>query len=160
MSGLRPTVVERVSRVRVEGRQLLNTVEFGTQDALAVEIERKYRSGIMNAEAVGFRPLEFRQRRGGGTEFIRQELLEFSTVAVPANAGALQIGRGVEGNVAGPEGQLTNEDLEGLLRTLEIAHARLRPTPDDRLRQKIWSYEPKSRFLGNGSHGVIGQKRG
>jgi hypothetical protein len=81
-----------VPRVWTEGRQLLNTVRFDKGDGFAAEVERKFRSGVLKAQSVGFRPLEFEERRGGGFEFTRSELLEISAVAIPMNAGALRRG--------------------------------------------------------------------
>lgn len=57
-----------------------------------------YRQGFLKATSVGFRPLEFKERemddeesRGfwGPTEFMKQELLEYSSVPVPAHPEAL-----------------------------------------------------------------------
>lgn len=55
-----------------------------------------YKQHFMNAISVGFSPEEFNfdEERGGfGINFIRQELLEYSTVPVPANPEALQLAR-------------------------------------------------------------------
>lgn len=50
--------------------------------------------GMLNATSVGFRPLEFtRDEERGGLNFVRQSLLEWSIVPVPANAEALIVAR-------------------------------------------------------------------
>jgi hypothetical protein len=46
-------------------------------------------SEFINACSVGFRPLEFEPNGLGGTDFIRQSLLEWSIVPVGANANAV-----------------------------------------------------------------------
>ena len=88
----RRTPIGTVPRVWVENRILFNTVRFDEDDAFAADIARKYRSGVLRAQSVGFRPLEFEERRGGGFEFTRAELLEISGVAIPMNAHALRKG--------------------------------------------------------------------
>jgi hypothetical protein len=53
------------------------------------------RLGILNACSVGFKPLEYvRDDARGGINFLRQSLLEWSVVPVPANAEALVTARG------------------------------------------------------------------
>jgi HK97 family phage prohead protease len=81
-----------VPKVWVENRKLFNTVRFDEDDRFAAEIARKYRSGVLRAQSVGFRPIEFKERRGGGIEFTRAELLEISAVSIPMNAQALRKG--------------------------------------------------------------------
>ena len=50
----------------------------------------------------------------------------------------------------GSEGHLTTEDLGRPLRAVEAAHAGLRPSLDDRLRQKIHELRAELRFWGRG----------
>ena len=84
-----------VPKVWIENRQLLNTVKWDDGDPVAREIRGKYERGIMKAESVGFRPLEFEEIRDKnsnfqGMRFIRQELVEISAVPVPMHPMALQ----------------------------------------------------------------------
>ena len=80
-----------VPRVWVEGKQLLNIVRWDEEDPFAKFIKGKYERGVMKAQSVGFRPLDFKQRTDGGKgiEFLKQELLEISAVSVPAHPSAV-----------------------------------------------------------------------
>ncbi len=61
-------------------------------------IYQLYLGGFMNAVSVGFMPDErVWSDEQGGIKFLTQELLEFSTVPVPANPNALQIARSTGG---------------------------------------------------------------
>lgn len=79
-----------VPKVWVEGKQLLNTVKWDEEDPLGKFIKGKYERGIMRAESVGFRALEYDALPNGGINFKRQELLEISAVPVPAHPAALR----------------------------------------------------------------------
>ena len=61
--------------------------------SFAQQVKGLVRESVLKATSVGFRPLKFSfskdKSRGGGIDFIEQELLEFSVVGVPANAEAL-----------------------------------------------------------------------
>jgi phage head maturation protease len=58
-------------------------------------VYKMYKTGFLNAVSVGFNPLEYErlEEKGPngqqGTHFKRWELLEFSAVPIPSNAGAL-----------------------------------------------------------------------
>lgn len=78
-----------VPKVWVEGKQLLNSVKFDEQDPLGAFIKGKYERGIMRAESVGFRAIEW-EEQGNGIHFLKQELLEISAVPVPAHPAALR----------------------------------------------------------------------
>lgn len=94
-----------VPKIWVEGKQLLNTVNWDDADELARFIKGKYERGIMRAVSVGFRPLEFKARedkesdgmRRPGFHFTKQELLEISAVPVPMHPRALQKAMGERG---------------------------------------------------------------
>lgn len=77
-----------------DAKQLLNTVRFDEEDDFAAFIKGKYSRGIMKAESVGFRPLEFEEIESkgmfGSFKFTKQELLEISLVSIPANPKALR----------------------------------------------------------------------
>jgi len=72
---------------------LVATVKFASGEyPFAATIEKLYRSGFLNAVSVGFLPLEEpipRTDGGIGYEYTKQELLEISAVAVPAQPDAL-----------------------------------------------------------------------
>jgi HK97 family phage prohead protease len=87
------TPIGRSTWVGIDGNRLLSTVEFAPTP-FAQEVEMLYRQRFLRAVSVGFRPQEFNLRRakGGaveGVEYTKQELLEISAVAVPANPHAL-----------------------------------------------------------------------
>lgn len=69
------------------------TFEFRqpANDADFVNVVRSaWEQGILNAASVGFNPLKWSEREDGGRDYQEQELLEWSIVPVPANAGALR----------------------------------------------------------------------
>jgi HK97 family phage prohead protease len=91
--------VGKASDIRVQrdeaGERLRATAEFTPPDMseFGHMVGRMFEDGFLNAVSVGFRPLEwtFNEERGGfmPIDFIKQELLEFSAVPVPANPEAL-----------------------------------------------------------------------
>ena len=56
---------------------------------LADTVFELYKGGFMNAWSIGFIPIESSDRDGGGREFKKWELLEYSAVLVPDNPEAL-----------------------------------------------------------------------
>ena len=86
-------VIGRVGRVEISGKQLLaSKSQFDMEDPFAATISGKYERGFMRAVSVGFRPLDFAFMGddSGGVDFKSQELLEVSTVGVPAHPAALR----------------------------------------------------------------------
>lgn len=83
-------MVPRIWRV---GNQLRNNVKFDSENAFAADIERKFREGFLKAQSVGFKALEFEERKASsgrdGFKFTKAELLEISAVAIPMNQAAL-----------------------------------------------------------------------
>ncbi len=81
--------VGKAVSVGIEGGQLVAEMEFADHE-LAKTVQRLYEGGFMRAFSVGFRAKQnmFNEERGG-VDFKEQELLEFSTVPVPANPMAL-----------------------------------------------------------------------
>jgi HK97 family phage prohead protease len=76
---------------------LCSVAEFMTQDIspFAHSIFRMFEEGYLRAVSVGFKPLKYDRLMdeddewNGGYRFIKQELLEFSAVPIPANPEAL-----------------------------------------------------------------------
>lgn len=86
--------VGRSSREWVERALLMSTPDFTPADLYPFGhmIGRMVQGGWLNAASVGFRPLEWSYRddaRGFGVDFLKQELLEYSIVPIPANPEAL-----------------------------------------------------------------------
>lgn len=77
----------------IESNALKSRAQFVEREIspFAYMIFQLYVGRYMRATSVGFRPLEysFAEDRKWGINFIRQELLEYSCVPVPANADAL-----------------------------------------------------------------------
>jgi len=82
--------VARAEKVWVENGSLKATAKFATEkeNPLAENVYQLYKNGYMNAVSVGFIPVEY-EEKGEGYEYLKQELLEFSCVPVPANPEAL-----------------------------------------------------------------------
>ena len=97
----RPAIGRAVS-LWAEPHRLLARMEFAPT-AFAQEVAALYRAGFQWGVSVGFRPLEFEERRDAATgaflgiRFLRQELLEVSAVTVPANRSALRRPGAAEG---------------------------------------------------------------
>ncbi len=65
-------------------------IKFDTRSD-AQEVYRLMKEGFLNAFSVGFKPIEFVTNKSGGNDYTKWELLEFSIVPIPSNAGALAI---------------------------------------------------------------------
>lgn len=84
-------------RIEREGKRLVTEVVFAPEEArhdLADLLYRLYDAGVMRCGSVQWKPLEWKPRedeqgRVSGFEFVRQELLEFSLVPVPADPDAI-----------------------------------------------------------------------
>ena len=89
----KPAVAKTID-LRVEGDKVVAVAEFPTPEIydFGYTLYLLYREGFMNAVSVGFIPLEFKQR-DDGYDYIKQELLEYSLVPVPANPEALVVAR-------------------------------------------------------------------
>lgn len=79
-------------------KQLLNAVQWDEDDEFAKQVKGKYQRGFMKAVSVGFRALEFEDRKDAkaGVNFKKVELLEISAVAVPAHPRALAVSKALE----------------------------------------------------------------
>ncbi|MDG0868002.1 hypothetical protein GKO46_13110 [SAR202 cluster bacterium JH702] len=80
-----------VPKVWLTGRELRNTVRFDGTDPFAKSVEGKFKRGVLKAQSVGFRPLEFDRQKDGSHKFTRMELLEISAVPIPMNQSALRV---------------------------------------------------------------------
>lgn len=90
--------IARATRVWTEEGALRASAEFTPPEinAFGDSVYRMYRAGFLNAVSVGFQPVEWtfdEQRKG--VNFLKQNLLEFSAVPVPANPEALVQARGL-----------------------------------------------------------------
>ena len=83
-------------RTAVEGGKLVADVEFVPRDlsAIGFTIGEMVRRGFLNATSVRWDPIKWVvDEPRGGIDFLEQELLELSVVAVPSDAGALATAR-------------------------------------------------------------------
>lgn len=76
-----------------KGPRLLFMPKFDKDDDNSMNIYNKYKNGFLTSFSVGFRGIKFtfrneEDRWWGGREFLQQELLEISAVAIPANPNA------------------------------------------------------------------------
>lgn len=88
--------VGRTVDIRVENDRVVADAQMDVEDPEAMRLLRKIRGGFVSATSVRWNPLqtEVRQTTVDGKKrdvlaFLRQELLEWSFVGVPADAGAL-----------------------------------------------------------------------
>ncbi len=87
--------VGRVDNITVDGNRLVGDVTFDSGDPFAVDLERKYRSGIMSAFSVGFAVSAWESPDQGyrtGGVATGWDLHELSAVPVPMDSGAVVIG--------------------------------------------------------------------
>ncbi len=95
--------VGRVSPSAPPRHALFQRIQFATDvNPMARVAHGLYRGGFLNAVSVGFVPLKWEdipheglaapERSVGGRRYLEQELLEVSSVAVPANPNALVLG--------------------------------------------------------------------
>tara|TARA_B100000315_G_scaffold62393_1_gene56643 strand:- start:1240 stop:2103 length:864 start_codon:yes stop_codon:yes gene_type:complete len=88
-------VIGRAVETWTEPHRLLARMEFAPT-RFAQEVALLYRSGYQRGVSVGFKPLQYEERRHEktgaflGIRFLEQELLETSAVPVPANRNALR----------------------------------------------------------------------
>jgi hypothetical protein len=83
--------IAKTEQLDITSDGILARVKFpdlGVYD-LADTVYELYKGGFMNAWSIGFIPLESSDRDGGGREFKKWELLEYSAVLVPDNPEAL-----------------------------------------------------------------------
>lgn len=91
--------IARAIEIGVKNGKLQATVQFPAEgdDEDADWVYSKIRAGIVNATSIGFLPTQYEPRDAkqpwAGLRFLKSELLEFSFVSVPANAGCLIVGR-------------------------------------------------------------------
>lgn len=90
------------SDLRVEGKKLvgrLNLAAKGTSQRID-ELISLLEQGILRAVSVGFKPIEWealdKDRPYAGQRYLKQELLETSLVAVPANPSALALAKSLK----------------------------------------------------------------
>ena len=114
--------VGKATRVAVEKGKLVADVEF-TPPGMSAFNDTVYamlKGGFLNATSVGFLPTEWKfaddPGRRAGIDFLKQQLLEFSVVPVPANAEALVQARSLGIDLAPIAGW-----LEGVARAQNLA---------------------------------------
>jgi HK97 family phage prohead protease len=107
----------KADKVWIESGRLMATATF-TPPGLAPfndTVFEMLRQGFLNATSVGFSPRKYafseEPDRRWGIDFLEQELLEFSVVAVPANAEAL-----VQGKAAGIDVAPMREWIEAVVK--------------------------------------------
>jgi HK97 family phage prohead protease len=112
--------------IQVNGGRMEALGEFAPEGVseLADEYCRLAKSGILKAVSVGFIPIQYEPRRGGGCFFKTWDLIELSIVSVGANPAALVIERRLSG-AASRRGDPELRDLIGQLGRV-IRAARLR----------------------------------
>ena len=81
-----------------------------------------WEQGLLRAASIGFRPLESSPNGRGGLSFTRWELLEWSLVAVPANAEAVRALKSLN-LLADDEPALHLADDEAVAELADVAQA-------------------------------------
>lgn len=140
--------VGKALRIAVEDDKLVAAVKFSDEPE-GQKVKRLVKGGFLNATSVGFQPKEHKRREDEdgnqirGTEFLKQELWEFSIVPVPSNRQSLALLR----SKGAPDGDdpldgWTEEDGVMVPRTAkEIAERREDGDTKDAAQPKPGSYE-------------------
>lgn len=88
--------IGQATAIRRDGSQLVSTVRFSEENPMGDLVWRMVQAKELRASSVGFRPTKFNfvgetddEERRGGIDFLKQELLEWSVVPVPANPRAI-----------------------------------------------------------------------
>ena len=83
-------ILGRAQSVEVKNGQLVNRVEFCTDNPLGNLAWKMSKGGFIKSQSVGFIPLDWTNGMGAEPDrtYTKTELLEISLVVVPANAGA------------------------------------------------------------------------
>ena len=99
-------IVGKWHKLRIQGKALRGHLELapkGTSPRIN-EIRKLVEAGILKAVSVGFRPIDYTplnpKQLFGGSRFTKQELVETSLVAVPANPNALAIAKSLNVSAA------------------------------------------------------------
>jgi hypothetical protein len=91
MSGAEINTIGKILDLQVIGGVLLALAEFATPEVspLAEEVYQMCVAGLLPANSIGFRPIEFSQNDSGGHTFLKWELIECSKVELPMNPEAI-----------------------------------------------------------------------
>lgn len=129
MHDYRTLPVGRGENIAVDGKSLLADAVFDLDDPVGAALDRKYRAGFMNAVSVGFDAYDIDEQGVPA----RWELLEFSAVPIPMDAGALldsgRQARAVADLLTEIRGEALNAEQLALLGQL-FAAPRETPEPD------------------------------
>jgi HK97 family phage prohead protease len=87
-SGALINTIGRVLQLRTIGDALYAEVEYDTSE-LAEQILQLSERGLMPANSIGFRPIEWHANDFGGNTFTKWELIECSKVELPMNPEAV-----------------------------------------------------------------------
>jgi HK97 family phage prohead protease len=150
--------IGRMTQIFVSGNRLMGDVKFAPAATyeFADTVYRLVVDGFINAGSVGFTALEWKfasdPDRPHGINFIRQELLEFSIVPLPANAAALVDGRSLRSRRAADDPVRELGTLLGhMIRTERLRRALDPRTPAERvqraqeLKWQMWRDSPAGR---------------
>ena len=85
------SVVGRVEDISPAGNALKATIRWDMEDPEARAIYEKIARGFVDSFSIGFIPVRWGPREGGGYIYREIELLEVSVVAVPANPEAVVV---------------------------------------------------------------------
>src|SRR5438445_956114 len=109
-------ILGRSTEVAVSMGKLVNRVKFATDNPLGAMAYKLAKGGFIKSESVGFIPTEWTYGDESAGEpyriFTKQELIEISLVAVPANPAATMV-------LALKSGVLEKTDLQELARFLK-----------------------------------------
>jgi hypothetical protein len=93
-SGESINTIGRILRLQVRNGALYALAEYADEEdcPLAEQIYKMDAAGMLPANSIGFRPIEFEENDFGGFDFLKWELIECSKVELPMNPHAIDDG--------------------------------------------------------------------
>lgn len=93
-SGAEINTIGKILDLQVSNGALLALAEFATAEVspLAEEVYQMCMAGLLPANSIGFRPIEYEKNDSGGFTFTKWELIECSKVELPMNPEAIDKG--------------------------------------------------------------------
>jgi hypothetical protein len=88
-SGAQINTIGRVKILRIVADALFALVEYADVNPLAEQIYQLDLAGLLPANSIGFRPIEWEANETGGFTFTKWELIECSKVELPMNPEAV-----------------------------------------------------------------------
>jgi hypothetical protein len=94
-SGAQLSTIGKIVELRAQGNALYALAEYAAPEIspLAEQVYQMDLAGLLPANSIGFRPIEYEANEFGGYNFTQWELIECSKVELPMNPEAVDNGK-------------------------------------------------------------------